>query len=87
MTFFAKYTSDNIDTSIRSSKFHNELKETDIVPVHKEKPKLSKDNYRTISILPNISKVYERYLYEQMSEFFDNIFSKYQCRFRKCYSA
>ena len=87
VTFFAKYKCDDINTSIRSSKFHNELKETDIVPVHKEKPKLSKDNYRTISILPNISKVYERYLYEQMSEFFDNIFSKYQCRFRKCYSA
>ena len=32
--FFAKYIYDGINTSIRSSKFHNELKETDIVPVH-----------------------------------------------------
>ena len=33
-----------------------------------------------------MSKVYERCLYDQMSEFFDNIFSKYQCGFRKSYS-
>ena len=84
--FFAKYTRDDINASIRSSKFHNELKEADIVPVHKKKSKLSKENYRPISILPNISKVYERCLYDQMSEFFD-IFSKYQCGFRKGYSA
>ena len=85
--FFAKYTRDDINASIRSSKFHNELKEADIVPVHKKKSKLSKENYRPISILPNISKVYERCLYDQMSEFFDNIFSKYQCGFRTDYSA
>ena len=49
--------------------------------------KLSKENYRPISILPNISKVYERCLYDQMSNFFEDIFSKYQCGFRKGYSA
>ena len=54
--FFAKYTCDDINASIRSSKFHNELKEADIVPVHKKKSKLSKVNYRPISILPNISQ-------------------------------
>ena len=57
--FFAKYTYDDINSYIRSSKFHNELKEGNIVPVHKKKSKLSKENYRPISILPNISKVYE----------------------------
>ena len=85
--FFAEYTRDDINTSIRSSKFHNELKEAHIVPVHKKNSKLSKENYRPFSILPNISKVYERCLYDQMPEFFDNIFSKYQCGFRKGYSA
>ena len=85
--FLAKYTCDDINSSIRSSKFHNELKEADIVPVHKKKSKLSKENYWPIIILRNISKVYERCLHDQMSEFFDNIFSKYQCGFRKGYSA
>ena len=33
--FFAKYTCDDINDSIRSSKFPNELKQADIVPAHK----------------------------------------------------
>ena len=68
---------DDISSSICSSNFHNELKKADSVPEHKKKSKLSKENYRPISILPNISKVYERCLYDQISEFFDDIFSKY----------
>ena len=73
---------DDINASICSSKFYNELKEADIIPVHKEKSKLSTENYRPISILPNISKVYERCL----SEFFDSIFLEYRCSFQKGYS-
>ena len=53
------------------------FKEADIVLVHKKKSKFSKENYRPTSILPNISKVYERCLYDQMSSYFDDIFSKY----------
>ena len=86
-SFFDKYICDDINTLIRSLKFHNELKEADIVPVHKKKSKFSKENYRPISILPNISKVYERCLYDQISNFFEDVFSKYQCGFRKGYSA
>ena len=55
--------------------------------MHKKKSKFSKENYRPISILPNISKVYERCLYDQISNFFEDVFSKYQCGFRKGYSA
>ena len=55
--------------------------------MHKKKSKFSKENYRAISIFPNISKVYERCLYDQISNFFEDVFSKYQCGFRKCYSA
>ena len=58
----------DIDASICSSKFHNVLKKSDIVPVHKKKTKLSKENYRPINILPNISKAYGRCLDEQMSD-------------------
>ena len=67
--------------------FPSQLKEADIISAHKRRSKLSKENYRTISILPNISKVYERCLYDQFSAYFDNIFSNLQCGFRKGYSA
>ena len=67
MQFFPeKYTCDDISAS---RYVLHELKEADIVPVHKKKSKLSKENYRPISFLPYISKIYEGYLYDQMSEF------------------
>ena len=86
-SFFAEYICNDINASILNPKFHNELKEADIIPAHKKKSKLSKENYRPVSILPNISKVYERCLYDQISDYFEDILSKYQCGFRKGYSA
>ena len=87
VAFFIKYIFDDIDTLIRSSKFRNKLKGVDIVPVHKRKSKFSKENYIPISILPNISKVYKRCLFDQISIFFEYFFSEYQCGFYKGYSA
>ena len=34
VAFFAKYTCDDMNASICFSKFHNELKEADMIPVH-----------------------------------------------------
>ena len=45
-----------------------------------------KDSYRPVSILPVLSKLYERSLFKQISEIFENIFSKNQCGFRKGHS-
>ena len=61
--FFAKYTCDDINASKRSSKFHNELKESDIVPVHKKKSKLSKENYRKLKVTNCDSKANSAYLF------------------------
>ena len=45
--------------------------------VHKKKKRTDKNNYRPVSILSNISKIYERSFYNQMYDYFDSIFSKY----------
>ena len=45
-----------------------------------------RDNYRPVSILPNISKIFERCIFCQLSNFMDQFLSKYQCGFRKGYS-
>ena len=58
-----------------------------MTPAFKKKSKTSKDNYRPISILPNMSKIYERCLYNQIQTYFDNILSKYQCRLCKRFNA
>ena len=41
-----------------------------------------KQCHRPVCILHNISKNYERCIYEQMSNYFGNIFSESQCGFR-----
>ena len=84
---FARYFHKNINFCIENSIFPSDLKVADVTPAFKKKSKTSKDNYRSISILPNISKIYERCLYNQMQTYFDNLLSKYQCGFRKGFNA
>ena len=40
-----------------------------------------------ISILPTLSKVYERLIHNQMYPYFDKLFSKFPCVFRKGFNA
>ena len=47
---------------------------------------LTNPNYRSVSILPNLSKVFERCIYKQLSVYFDWILSKQQCGFRKSFN-
>ena len=63
--------------------FHVNLKLANVTPIFKKDDAMKKENYRPINILPNISKIYEKVLYNQISSFFDNVFSKHQCGFRK----
>ena len=49
--------------------------------------KTDKENYRLIIILPNICKVYQSFIYDQMYPLFDQMFLKLQCSFRKGFNA
>ena len=62
------------------------LKTADITPIYKKGKKDLKDNDRPIDILPVISKLYERSMFKQIFHFFEYIFSKNQCGFRKGHS-
>ena len=85
--FIAFHVQKDISSSVSPSKSPNDLKEADVILVYKKKYKLSEKNYRPVSILPNISKVYERCLYDQISKYYEVRFSKFQCSFRKGYNA
>ena len=41
------------------------------------------NDYRPISILPSVSEIYERCIYNQMNNYFHPLFSKLQRGFRK----
>ena len=71
---------------IEKSIFPTQLKLAEVKPIFKKGSKLDMTNYRPVSILPTISKIYERCMYRQMSSYFEHILSKYQCGFRKDFS-
>ena len=48
----------------------------------KKKSRTEKSNYRPVSILPNLSKNFERLMFNQLSNYFRDILSKFQCGFR-----
>ena len=49
----------------------------------KKEKKDKKDKYRPVSILPTLSKCFEKYMFSQMLAYYDKLFSKYQYGFRK----
>ena len=77
----------NFNNSLSSSTFPTALKYADVKPVFKKDGKIDKENFRPISILPTLSKVYERLIYNQMYPYFDKRFPKFQCGFRKGFNA
>ena len=85
--FLSKFISNNFNHCIDEGEFPYELKHADVIPVHKKKGKCVKENYRPVSILANIFKVYEKLLYNQLCSYFDNILSPNQFCFRKGHSS
>ena len=73
--------------AICSSIFPASFKLANITPVSKVGSRNQKDNYRSISILPIITKIFEKLILilQQLSSHFDNIYSKFQFGFGKRY--
>ena len=63
--------------------FPNELKLADISPLHKKEEQIYKLNFRPISILPVVSKLYEKIMHKQIGDFVSDKLSKYLCGYRK----
>ena len=84
--FFSEFFFVNINHSINNSTFQDQSKWADVKPVFRKNSRTVKENYRPVSILPNISKIYERCLYTQLHDYFGVISSRNQCGFRKGFS-
>ena len=71
---------------IVTSIFPAALKLPNVTPVFK-KAKNFKENYRPVSTLLDVPKINERLLFNEINEYFEGLFSKYQCGFRQELSA
>ena len=81
-----KELANSINECIKQNKFPNELKIADITPIFKKEDPLDKTNYRRISILPTVSKIFERILFDQLQHFSNKFLAPLHCGFRKVYS-
>ena len=75
-----------INSAVHNYRFPDELKEANVSPISKSKDATAKPNFRPISILPSISKIYERVLRNQIKPFFQGKLSVIQSGFRESYS-
>ena len=74
-----------INQSLKSGIFPNQLTIAKVTPIYKKDDKKIITNYRPISALPVVSKVFETVIHEQLSDYSssNNLFSGQQYGFRK----
>ena len=80
---YLPYLTDSINYSLRESTFPEELKHSEVIPVYKKLDPLKKGNYRPISLLPHVSKVFERIIYQQINTYMKDKLSKCLTGFKK----
>ena len=73
---FSKPLSDTINTSFTTGKFSSALKAANIIPIH--------NNYQPVSLLFNISKIFEKMMHIQLTSFLNEnmVLSSFQFGFQ-----
>jgi len=71
---------------INEGNFPNELKLADVTPVHKKGDSNLVKNYRPVSVLPTVSKVFERVIQSQILAHIEKFLSPNLCGYRKGFS-
>ena len=84
---FLPYLSSTYNTCILENFFLTELKSGDISSLYKKDDVFNKKNYRPITVLSSVSKIFERLMYEQIIPFAECFLSPLLCGFRKGYNA
>ena len=75
-----------INLSLRNGCFPDDLKGAEVSPIFKKNDDLEKENYRPVSVLPHMSKVFERIMYTQIESFMEEKLSKLLTGVRKNHS-
>ena len=71
---------------LKTGNFPDKLKFADITPVFSKNDPLEKENYRPVSVLPVVSKIFERTMQKQVTLFTKKLLSPYLDGYRKGFS-
>ena len=74
----ADFLCEIFNRALKVGTFPSCMKLASVTRVYKKGSRSDQGNSRLLSMLSSLSKVFERYLYEQMSKYFDKLLSKYQ---------
>ena len=77
---------DCINKSFENGAFPDCLKEASVTPIFKKDDPLDKENYCPVSIFPLLSKVFEKLIYKQLSNYTASFLSSILCGFRKVHN-
>ena len=64
----------------------DELKLVDATPIYKKDDPNKSKNYRPVSVLPVVSKVFEKIMHDQISQYINSFLTPYLCGYKKGFS-
>ena len=65
-----------INYAITENTFPEQLKKSEVIPLYKKEDPLKKENCKPVSLLPHVSKVFERIIYQQINIYMKDKLSK-----------
>ena len=83
--FTYQMLTDCINVALSQGIFPDSLKFANIVPAHKKDEATDKQNFRPVSVLPLLSKFFEKVIYDQLSQYLDKYLNSLLCGFRKAH--
>ena len=70
------FITNSINLSIEKGCFPEERKVAEVNRIFKKEDELDKENYRPVSVLPHVSKFFERIMYHQINDYMQDKLSK-----------
>ena len=83
LDIYLPYLTKSVNYTINEDKFLAELKQSEVIPLLKKEDPLKKENYRAVSLLPHLSKVFKIIIYKQINLYMENKRSKFIKGFRQ----
>ena len=80
---YLPHLTNSIKYSIQHSDFPQELKLSEVIPVYKKLDPLQKENYRPVSLLPHVSRIFERIIHKQITNYMTDKLAHFITGFRK----
>ena len=74
------------DEILLNKNFPTNLKLADVSPIFKKKDKTFVENCRLVSVLPTVSKIFERIMQKRISDYIEKFISPFLCGYRKGFS-